>query len=167
MIKYCPAPRSEAYTHRLTPVSTHLSFRWTLPLMGEYRRCPRFTYSIVSLMQRQYVGAAIRTPIKHISVSEHTMKLMGEYRRCPRFTYSIVSLMQRQYVGAAICTPIKHISVSHPYNEINGRVIQGVRASPSLSCPLCSANIITAAIRTPPVGEAQQKKIRKNFLMVL
>jgi hypothetical protein len=35
MIKYCPAPRSEAYTHRLTPVSTHLSFRWTLPLSSE------------------------------------------------------------------------------------------------------------------------------------
>jgi hypothetical protein len=32
MIKYCPAPRSEAHTHRLTPVSTHLSFSWTLPL---------------------------------------------------------------------------------------------------------------------------------------
>jgi hypothetical protein len=31
-MKHCPAPRSEAYTHRLTPVSTHLSFRWTLPL---------------------------------------------------------------------------------------------------------------------------------------
>jgi hypothetical protein len=31
-MKYCPAPRSEAHTHRLRPVSTHLSFRWTLPL---------------------------------------------------------------------------------------------------------------------------------------
>jgi hypothetical protein len=31
-IKHCPAPWSEAHTHRLTPVPTHLSFRWTLPL---------------------------------------------------------------------------------------------------------------------------------------
>jgi hypothetical protein len=31
-IKHCPAPQSEAHTHRLTHVSTHLSFRWTLPL---------------------------------------------------------------------------------------------------------------------------------------
>jgi hypothetical protein len=30
--KECPAPRSVAYTLVLTPLSTHLSFRWTLPL---------------------------------------------------------------------------------------------------------------------------------------
>ncbi len=35
-IKHCPAPWSEAHTHRLTPVSTHLSFHWTLPLITEY-----------------------------------------------------------------------------------------------------------------------------------
>jgi hypothetical protein len=30
--KECPAPQSEAPTLLLTPFSTHLSFRWTLPL---------------------------------------------------------------------------------------------------------------------------------------
>jgi hypothetical protein len=30
-IKHCSAPWSEAHTHPLTPVLTHLSFRWTLP----------------------------------------------------------------------------------------------------------------------------------------
>jgi hypothetical protein len=39
-IKYCPAPWSEAYTHRLTPVSTHLSFRWTQPLNIFLHYCP-------------------------------------------------------------------------------------------------------------------------------
>ncbi len=30
--KYHPAPRSETHTHQLITLSTHLSFRWTLPL---------------------------------------------------------------------------------------------------------------------------------------
>jgi hypothetical protein len=35
-----------------------------------------------------------------------------------------------------------------------------VRASPILSCSLCGANTISAAIRSPLIGEAQ--RIKKN-----
>ncbi len=36
--KECPAPQSEAPTLLLTPFSTHLSFRWTLPLSHQRSR---------------------------------------------------------------------------------------------------------------------------------
>jgi hypothetical protein len=44
-----------------------------------------------------------------------------------------------------------------------------VRAPPILSFYLCSTNTIGPAIRSPPIGEAQQtlKKIRENFLLAL
>jgi hypothetical protein len=43
-----------------------------------------------------------------------------------------------------------------------------VHALPILSCPLCCANTIGAAICSPLIGEAQQiKKIRENFLLAL
>jgi hypothetical protein len=49
--KECPAPRSEAYTHRLTPVSTHLSFRWTLPLKTFHYFQPLWIADFVFLCQ--------------------------------------------------------------------------------------------------------------------
>jgi hypothetical protein len=40
-----------------------------------------------------------------------------------------------------------------------------VRASPILSCSLCGANTIGAAIRSPLIGEAQ--RIKKNLRKLL
>jgi hypothetical protein len=40
--KECPAPQSEAPTLLLTPFSTHLSFRWTLPLSWNRKRLLKY-----------------------------------------------------------------------------------------------------------------------------
>jgi hypothetical protein len=58
--------------------------------------------------------------------------------------------------------PASAISITGEARQID------VRAPPILSFPLCCANTIGSAIRTPPVGKVQQiKKICENSLLVL
>jgi hypothetical protein len=64
---------------------------------------------------------------------------------------------------------IEHIAVPVTKAKLIGEAWRmDVRTSPILSCSLCCANTIGAAIRAPLIGEAQQiKKICKNNLLAL
>jgi hypothetical protein len=53
MTKEYPAPQSEAPTLLLTPFSTHLSFRWTLPLSKE----KKFLFYFVCLCRMHFLMA--------------------------------------------------------------------------------------------------------------
>jgi hypothetical protein len=60
--KECPAPQSEAPTLLLTPFSTHLSFRWTLPLID------------LSILRTDRIRSQLHT--KECSVGEKKVKLL-------------------------------------------------------------------------------------------
>ncbi len=60
-------PQSQAHTHRLTPFSTHLSFRWTLPLSSEFQNSciPRKTsreYILLITFERKMAFSGIYYP---------------------------------------------------------------------------------------------------------
>jgi hypothetical protein len=66
--KECPAPQHHSNTCRLIPISTHLSFRWTIPLMGQCFCC-----ALIGKHYTEVCNASLIDKV-HAEIDKHSLE---------------------------------------------------------------------------------------------